>query len=302
MLNGKTLNKVRIGVDLGGTDIKFGVVDSDNNIVDKWIVPTPKGCDNITDTIAGKCREIMQSYDVTSVGIGTPGLIRHNRVTAFNLDLNAFPLSDVLTEKIGTPVKMSNDANCAALGESAEGAAKEASNCIVITLGTGVGGGIIIDNRIYEGAGSGGELGHMCIQHNGIPCSCGQKGCYEKYASATALIRYATEHAQANPDSILAKKYTANGSKLNGLMIFDSEREGCPVAKKVIDIYADYVACGINSYIFIFDPDMIVISGGISNAGDLLLDPIRAKIPFDIPLKAAQLKNDAGIIGASLLN
>lgn len=293
---------LRIGVDLGGTDMKIGVVDDDCNILEKWTHPTPKGvsADELADFIAEKCLEIAKKYPINSIGVGSPGLIRNGKVTAFNLNISDYPFASEIASRTKIPTKLSNDANCAALGEARCGVARNADNCIMLTLGTGVGGGIIINNEIYEGNGSAGELGHVCFEYNGKQCACGLKGCLEQYASATALVAIAEDEASSAPDSILGKKYTKAGNVLNGIMIFESIRENCPVAAKALDIYTDRVAAGINGLIYAFDPEMVIISGGISNAGDLLLNPIVKKVNFNVPIKIAELKSDAGLIGAAV--
>ena len=294
---------VRIGVDLGGTEMKIGVVDDNFHILKKVTAPTPQGApaDEIASEIARNCLELMKDYSVGSIGIGTPGLIRNSKVTAVNLSFDNYDLASAVKEKTGITTYISNDANCAALAEAAAGAGSDVKNSIVLTLGTGVGGGIIFDGKIYEGRGSGGELGHFPIKYDGKKCGCGLTGCFEKYASTTALMELATDAAKKNPDSCLGKKYEES-KKLNGIMFFDSIREGCPVAKDVLDEYTDYLSAGINGLIYIFDPEKVIISGGISGAGDSLLLPLKEKIKFDVPIVIAEHKNNAGLIGASLLH
>lgn len=292
-----------IGVDLGGTDMKIGVVDQNNNIVKKIVAPTPSdaGADVVCDAIADNCKSLINDFEVSAIGIGTPGIIKDSKVSAVNLHFSDLNLAEEISSRTGVFTKIGNDANCAALAESRLGAGKGCANCIMITLGTGIGGGIVIDGKLYEGRGSAGEIGHICIKADGVKCNCGLTGCFENYASATALIRYANEQADLNPDSILAQKRTDNNGILNGILLFESIRENCPTAKKTLDIFTDYLAAGINGLIFVFDPDIIIISGGISNAGDALLNPVKEKIKFDIPVEIATMKNDAGILGAALL-
>ena len=171
---------------------------------------------------------------------------------------------------------------------------------ILITLGTGIGGGIIVDGKVYEGAGSAGEIGHICVEPGGRPCPCGRKGCWEQYASVTALLNNATERAKLNPDSILGKKLIQNGT-LDGFTFFDAVSENCPVATEIFDEFINWLSIGIDSLVCIFDPDMIVISGGISAIGDVLTLSIAKKISSNIPIKTSILQNDAGIIGAASL-
>lgn len=292
----------RIGVDVGGTDIKFGVIDDDHNVIARYQFPTPfeASGDEICKAVADKCIEISKEYAINGIGIGVPGVIRDGLVTSVNLKFSNYPLAKNMEKLTGLGVELSNDANCAALGEAICGAGKDADNILLITLGTGIGGGIIIGNRVYEGKGCAGEVGHLCIEVNGRECPCGLKGCFEQYASVSALVKDACKAAENNKDSILAKLYAENG-KLNGILIFQAINEGCPIAKAVLDKFTDYLANGINSLINIFDPDMVVISGGISNAGEALSDPIQKKIINNVPVKCSTLKNDAGIIGASVL-
>ncbi len=292
----------RIGVDVGGTDIKFGVIDDGHNVIARYQFPTPFDAsgDELCKAIADKCIEISKEYATNGIGIGVPGVIREGLVTSSNLNFNKYPLAKKLEELTGIGVELTNDANCAALGEAFAGAGKEADNILLITLGTGIGGGIILGDRVYEGKGCAGEIGHICIETNGRECPCGLKGCFEQYASTSALIKDATKAAKENPESLIAKLLNENG-KLNGILIMSAVNDGCPVANKVFDQFTTYLACGINSLINVFDPDMIVISGGISNAGEALTDPVQKKIQYDVPVKCSMLRNDAGIIGASIL-
>ncbi|MBQ4630939.1 MAG: glucosamine-6-phosphate deaminase [Clostridia bacterium] len=295
---------VRIGVDLGGTEMKIGVVDDNFQILKKVTAPTPQGADAdaVATQIAEKCLELMNDYNVGSIGIGTPGLIRNSKVSAVNLNFDNYDLAGAVKEKTGVTTYIANDANCAALAEAAAGAGRDVKNSVVLTLGTGVGGGIIFDGKIYEGKGSGGELGHFPIVYGGKKCGCGLEGCFEKYASTTALMEMATDAAIKNPDSLLAQKYAENQNKLNGLLFFEAVRENCPVANTTLDEYTDYLSAGINGLIYIFDPEKVIISGGISGAGDALLSPLKEKIKFDVPIVIAEHKNNAGLIGASLLH
>lgn len=292
----------RIGIDIGGTETKFGVLDDNNKLIYRTEIPTnTESAEALADGIAAKCREIMKEYSITGIGVGTAGLFRGDLVTAVNLPLKDTDLSKLLSDKIGLSVCVSNDANCAALGETLCGAGKNADNLIMVTLGTGIGGGIIIDNKIYRGCGSAGEVGHMSIEKDGKPCGCGKKGCWEKYASAQALVEAAEKAADGNPESILARLKKENGGKLNGKLIAAALRDGCTAARQVIDTYAFYLADGIDSLASIFAPDMFVLSGGITNMGELLLEPVRKQLKTDIPVEISELKNDAGIIGAAML-
>lgn len=291
----------RIGIDLGGTEVKFGVLNDKNELVYKDSIETDCSSESaLISSIAAKCNEIKDKFHITGVGVGTPGIIRDNRVTAVNLPFKNTNLEKLLSKELRLPVSVSNDANCAALGEALCGSGKEVKNLVTVTLGTGIGGGIISDNKIYQGKGSAGEIGHICIVAGGRDCSCGHKGCWEQYASVSALVRSAKTACAENPDSLLAKKYSEYG-KMSGRIFFEALNGGCEVAKGVFDEYLGYLAAGINSLIYIFDPDMLVLSGGITNAGDALLKPICERVGADIPIKISSLKSDAGVVGAAML-
>lgn len=295
---------VALGVDIGGTNVKFGVIDGLNNIIYKDSIPThkEKSTEEIVDNIVHKCREIAEKYPISSVGVGTPGVINFetNTVRATNLPFNNIPLAKMLGDKLKMPVFINNDANCAALGESVAGEGKDVKNMVMVTLGTGIGGGIIIDNKIYVGGGEAGEIGHMCIDANGKQCACGSVGCWERYASATALIELTEEAAKNAPDSMLAKLVGENGSA-DGKTAFSAAEAGCPVAKEVVDRYVTYLAIGLKNIVNVFCPDVVVLSGGISEAGEALSVPLAQKLNSNVKIKISCLGNDAGIIGAALL-
>ncbi len=291
-----------LGIDIGGTDIKFGVL-KDEEIITKKQIPTPKNisCEELVDYIADAAAKLIDEYAVTKVGIGVPGCIRHKKVTAVNLPFNETPLGELLSEKLNIKVKMENDANCAALGEALLGEGKDFRNQIMITLGTGIGGGIIIKNKIYHGKGDAGEIGHIIVEKDGIPCNCGQNGCIEKYASAKALCSNAEKAALDNTDSFLYKLYIENNSVMNGKIVFKALSHNCPVATGVFDDFTSYLAIGITSLIRIFSPDLIVLSGGITAESEALLKPLAEKIKLNVPIRISSLQSDAGIAGAALL-
>lgn len=291
---------MRIGIDIGGMSAKLGVVDDSNKIIDRIHIPLTKDSNamKIANDLASACEEFIKKYPISTIGIGSPGIIKDEHVTAVNLPFDKFPIGKVIEEHLNLPVKVANDANCAALGEDIAGAGANVKNMILITLGTGIGAGIIIDDKIYSGRCSAGEAGHICINVDGLQCSCGSYGCWERYASASALIEQTYAAVKANPDSILAK---LSEKEVTGKTAFDAAEQGCPVAKKVLDRYTDYLAAGIISLSNLLDPELILISGGISNAGEKLLTPLRAKLPENVPIRIAELKNDAGIIGAAAL-
>lgn len=293
-----------LGVDIGGTSVKFGVIDGFNNIVYKDSMPTHKDnpAEVIIENIAEKCREIIEKFPISSVGVGTPGVIDFEKrtVSASNLPFKNLPLAKMLEDKIKLPVFMNNDANCAALGEAIAGEGKSVKNMVMVTLGTGIGGGIIIDKKIYMGGGEAGEIGHMCIDADGKKCACGSVGCWERYASATALIEMTESAAKENPDSILAKMIEEN-LFADGKTAFCAAEAGCPVASAVLDKYIGYLAVGIKNIINVFSPDAIVLSGGISEAGKALSTPLTERLKSNVKIKISRLGNDAGIIGAALL-
>ena len=250
------------------------------------------------------------------MGLGSPGTV--NRASgmiefANNLPFSYTPLGQMLSDRLdGKRVVMENDANAAAYGEYVAGALKGADNAVAITLGTGVGGGVIINHKIYSGSNfAGAELGHTVIQVDGRPCTCGRNGCWEAYASATVLIKTTKEHMEKAPkDSIIWKLVDGDLSKVNGRTAFDAMRQGDPVGQAIVDDYVKYVSVGITNMINIFQPDILCVGGGISNEGETLLGPVRAFVENEqyamnsskkTVVCRAELGNDAGIIGAALL-
>ena len=311
---------VRIGIDLGGTNIVAGVVNENNEIIAKAECKTnlPRPYKAILEDMAALSKQAVENAgltmeDVKYVGVGCPGTC--NVFTGLveyscNLDFKEVPLQAELAAMVGKPVYIENDANAAALGEAVAGAAKGAKNALCITLGTGVGGGIIIDGKIYDGFNcAAAELGHIVIVVDGEQCGCGRQGCWEAYASATALIRQTKAAIEQNPDSLMAKAAQEKG-KVSGRTAFDAMRAGCPVAKAVVDQYIKYLASGLTNMVNIFQPEVLCIGGGISHEGDTLLKPVMEHIERDryskyskhqTRLCAAALGNDAGIIGAACL-
>ena len=311
----------RIGVDLGGTNIAVGLVDEEKKLVKKKSVPTgaERPAEQIVDDIAAVCRALCTEAgvplsEIVSVGIATPGIANHDTGVveyANNLPFRKLPLADMLRERLGVErVKIENDANAAAWGEAVAGAAQGTRNSIMITLGTGVGGGIIIDNKVYSGFNyAGGELGHIVIRVDGAPCSCGRHGCWEAYSSATALIRMTREKIE-ECEAEGRKTLMSKAEKISGRTACDAMRQGDAAAKEVYDLYIHYLASGLATIINIFQPEVISLGGGISNEGQSLIDsllPIVRKEQYGggvVPMtdiRIARLGNDAGIIGAALL-
>ena len=312
----------RIGVDLGGTNIAVGIVNDMMELVYKSSVPTgaTRPGEEIVADIAMLCRKVcdevgVELADVESIGIATPGIANHDTGVveyANNLPFKKFPIADLLKAQLGgnVTVRIENDANAAAWGEACAGAAKGTSNSIMITLGTGVGGGIVIDGKVYSGFNyAGGELGHIVIEVDGAQCSCGRKGCWEAYSSATALIRMTKEKLEEckaeGRDTLMAK-----AERVSGRTACDCMRAGDAAAKEVYDKYIKYLASGLATVINIFQPEVISLGGGISGEGQSLIDSLLPIIRSEqygggiVPLtdiRIAKLGNDAGIIGAAML-
>ncbi|MBE5775365.1 MAG: ROK family protein [Clostridiales bacterium] len=295
-----------LGIDIGGTGIKFGVVSDDYRILKSDSIPTNshRPIAEIIGDMVAKAKELREEYAFDRIGIGTPGDIdSENGVCkrAANLPYDETPMVAMISEAIGLPVYIANDATAALYGELYAGAGKDYENIIMITLGTGVGGGIAINGKPYLGSkGYGGEIGHMIIKYDGLPCPCGLTGCYEQYASVTALVRQAEEILARHPDSLLA---SMTHGRISVPDIFTAKEKGCPVAAEIIDRYAGFVAIGLNALENIFQPEAFIIGGAISKQEENLLGPIRAKLdkPDRARLTTSGLKNDAGIIGAAVI-
>ncbi len=313
---------MRIGVDIGGTNLVAGLVDENFNLIDKADCPAnaQRPDTEIVADIIMLCKEVMKKNnltekDVQSIGIGIPGCHDpENGVILYCANINFLntPIVDMMRKELDIPVFLGNDADCAALGEAYAGATKGVNESIMITIGTGIGGGIIINKKIYNGFNHcGGELGHIVIVSGGEKCGCGRKGCWEAYGSATALIRQTKAAIEANPESQLAKLVDGDLSKVNGKTAFDAMRAGCPVGTAVVEKYVEYFSTGITNIINIFQPEMLVIGGGVSKEGQPLIDMIMKHVSAErygenngLPkttLCTAVLGNDAGIIGAAAL-
>ncbi len=312
--------KYYVGIDLGGTNIVAGVVDEEYNIIAKASTKTncPRPEKEIADDMAKMAIQAVANAnlsmdDIEWIGVGTPGIA--NSATGIieysnNLGFKNTPMVKYIQETIDKPVFIENDANAAAYGEYVAGAAKGAKNAVCITLGTGVGGGIIIDGKIYAGSNfAGAEIGHTVIEVDGPQCSCGRKGCFEVFSSATGLIRMSKEAMAEHPESIMNKMAEEKG-KVTARTSFDAMRAGDAVAKEVVDKYIKYLAAGITNTINIFQPDVLCIGGGVCNEGDPLLLPVKALVAEEVytrnsekntEIVIAKLGNDAGIIGAAFL-
>ncbi|MFA5450168.1 MAG: ROK family protein [Clostridia bacterium] len=309
-----------IGIDIGGMSVKGGLVDATGKIYVKDSFktnPTEDPTVMIAD-IAKLCRSLSEKSgvkleDIKGVGIGVPGTINNQTgviTYANNINFENVPIVAELKKHISLPVQIGNDANCAALGEVAFGSAKGMDNIIFVTLGTGVGSGIILDGKIFEGqGGAGAEAGHMCLVLGGELCTCGKRGCWEAYASATALIRQTKRAAEKYPNSLLAKTIAEEG-KVSGRTAFVAARANDPAGKAVVKRYVRYIAEGLVSLVNIFRPTALIIGGGISNEGDYLIKRLQRLVSYysyggkrnpDVKVIKAELLNDAGILGAAAL-
>lgn len=315
----------RIGIDLGGTNIAAGLVNEKFEIVAKESVPTlsERAGEEIVKDIARVSRLVCEKAgvaieEVAALGIAAPGVVDNSTgyvVYANNLNFRHFPIIPLLRELL--PIQdmfIENDANAAAWGEAIAGAAKGSKSSVMITLGTGVGGGIVSEGKVFKGFNNAaGELGHIVIEVGGVPCSCGRRGCWEAYSSATALIRMTREKleecARTGRDTKMTELVEQKG-KVNGRTAFDGMRMGDEAATEVVNTYVEYLASGLASMINIFQPEVLSIGGGISNEGQFLLDLIVPKVREQqygngfvalTDIRIAQLRNDAGIIGAAVL-
>lgn len=310
-----------VGIDLGGTNIAVGVVDESYQIVGKANAPTGafRPAEEIADDMAQTARAAIEDAGITLaevewVGIGTPGTVNpQTGIVGFaaNLGFSQTPLTDLMARRISKQVYLENDANAAAYGELMAGAAKGLESVIIITLGTGVGGGIIIDGKIYSGFNyKGAELGHIGMVYDGVPCTCGRMGCIEAYCSVSALIRMTREAMQLHAKSKMWELAGNSLDRVNGRTSFDAMRAGDQAASQVVDCYINYLAYAVSGMINLFQPQAIVIGGGISKEGETLFAPVRERAyrqTFNhdesncTRIIKAELGNDAGIIGAALL-
>ena len=313
----------RIGIDLGGTNIAVGIVNDEHKIVVKKTTPTlaKRPPEEIVADMVRVCLEACAELnvnikDIANIGIASPGIA--NPVNgcveyANNLPFLRFPIVQLLADGLGidrSVIKIANDANAAAWGEAVAGAAKGSANSIMVTLGTGVGGGIIINNKILVGFNSAaGEIGHIVIEQDGAPCGCGRRGCWEAYSSATALIRMTKEAVE---ECKKTGRYTSmlKAERISGRTACDAMRAGDEVGTEVYNKYVKYLATGITNLVNIFQPEVISLGGGVSNEGQSLIDAITPLVRAEqyggdvvalTQLRIATLGNDAGIIGAAAL-
>jgi len=312
---------IRIGIDVGGTGIQIGVVNHEYTIIHESSIPTrinipfEEQVKHITDAVVSTAEAAGYSIDdIESVGVGIPGIASAKTgevIKCTNMGWRHVPFREVFNQYLDKPVFIDNDANVAALAESVAGVSAGSSSSVFITIGTGIGSGIIINNRIWSGAHHiGGELGHVIFDLDGVSCTCGNHGCLERYCSATALIRMAREAIADCPESMILQLVHQDPAKIEAKTVFDAAYAGDPIALSVYHHYIDCLAQAIANVVNFLDPEMIVLGGGVSKAGHFLLDPLvtefRKYVLFnDQPLpqiSLAVLGSEAGIIGAAMLS
>lgn len=310
---------IAIGIDIGGTSFKGAAVDENGKVFEKFVLPVSYPHDQ--NEIINQLIDLTDKYikennfenELMGIGLGIPGSIDSvNGVCTYsnNLKWEDLHIIDMFKQRFSCPIRITNDANAAALGEAVFGAGKNHKDVVMITLGTGVGSGIICNGQIYEGLnGKGAEIGHTTLVSDGIPCTCGRRGCFEMYASATALIRQTEEAMKQNKNSLLWKVSQEQG-KVNGRTAFEAEKLGDETAKKVIDQYIKYLGEGLLNICNVFRPEVILLSGGIANEKENLtkrLIPYLEKYSYGYPrspkteIKIAELGYESGIIGAASL-
>jgi glucokinase len=305
-----------IGIDVGGTKVLGGVVDEAGKVLTTARKDTPRqGGSALTQTIADVAKELLQQHSVASVGVSAAGFVSSDRKTMLatpNIaDWNGVDLDNQLTKLIGLPVVIENDANAAAWGEAKFGAGKNQDHMMMLTVGTGIGGGIVVNGALYRGAfGIAAEFGHMRVVPEGHICGCGARGCFEQYASGNALLRHAREAINASPE--VARNLLSRGdgtvAGLTGQAITDAARDGDPVALAAFNTTGQWLGAGIASLAVLLDPACVVIGGGVIDAGEILLKPTRESLQRNMPFAgkhpypqiiAAQLGNEAGLVGVA---
>lgn len=315
------MEKLYIGVDVGGMSIKAALVNKQGEIIYKSTKKT-NSLEGGPGVLLKDIKELMiehieyakKSGDVVKgIGFGIPGVVNNEKGTidyACNLGVENVNLRDYLSE-LNLPIYLSNDANVACLGEERFGAAKEYDNVVLLTLGTGIGGGVVIDDKLFEGVeGKGAELGHTVIVVDGEPCACGRRGCFEAYASASALLRYTRQEMKRNHDSMMWDYCKGDIDNVDGLTSFECAKKGDVSSNLVIDTYVKYLSEGVLNFCNIFRPQVILLGGGISNQDKYLIEKVKKycadrnygyKNTPVVEIRVASLKNDAGVIGAACL-
>lgn len=298
-----------VGIDLGGTNTKIGLLNIEGDILKSSIIKTlsSEGVDKTMERIWSVIQELVKETDVNienvkGIGMGIPGPVEDQSIVAFFAN---FPwgtnvnVKEKLEKITGIETKLDNDANIIALGEAKYGAAKGSKSSVTVALGTGIGGGIYVNGMLISGfKGAGGEIGHMKIVKDGRVCGCGQKGCFEAYASATGLIREAVSRLTVNKQNLLYTMIEGNIAGLEAKDIFDAAKEGDAFSLDLVDYEAEYLAMGIANILNIINPEAIVLGGGVALAGDILLDPLRKKLEkYALPVTLEDLKIVQGILG-----
>lgn len=312
--------KYSLGIDIGGTNIAAGVVDENYNIICQSKVKTQSDRDYtaVLEDIAAVGKNAVEKAgmtikDIRWVGLGCPGTCNLDTGIveyANNLRWTNVPLKSYVEQALGIPAYIENDANAAALGEFFAGAAKGADSAIIITIGTGLGAGIIINGKIFSGSNyAGAEIGHTVINVDGEQCTCGRKGCFEAYSSVTALVKFTKRFMEQYPDTLM-KEIAEKEGKVSGRTAFVAAKQGDEAGTKVVELFIKNLACGIINTINVFQPDILCIGGGVSNEGDNLLIPLKERISSEIYSKnskkntkivTCRLGNSAGLIGAAML-
>lgn len=309
---------MNIGIDVGGTNLKAGLVDDQGRLLAVCRTPLAfQGAEAFVQTLAELAVQTMEEGGVSteqieSVGMGVPGAVGDGDVLyTANIPLKNVPLSALFRRRVNLPLVLGNDADCAAVGEYYCGAGQGTKNFAVVTLGTGIGGGLVLGGKLYTGMGMGGEVGHMVIRHGGELCNCGRRGCWERYASATGLIAMTRQAMEKNPASLLHTVAQENGA-VDGRTPFTAAQRGDLAARAVCEEYVEYLADGVTNLINLLQPEKLAIGGGVAAAPDaLLLEPLRQRVQEECigrhtgrytQIVRAELGNDAGIIGAALLH
>ena len=309
-----------IGIDLGGTGIKAGVVDENGNILAKGSCPTgvERGYEAVIRDMAALAIDVAKQSghsmdEVKAIGIGIPGIMdQRTGIVPFctNLSWHDVPIIEEMKQYTDLPVYVDNDATVAGLAESVKGVSAGTKDSLFVTLGTGVGGGVIMNGRVFSGAhGVASEIGHMVTVAGGLPCTCGKRGCWERYASATALIRAGRVLCAEKPNCPLMKAVDGNIITITAKDVIDLAMEGDEDCTKIFENYIYHLVVGLTNLINVYDPEVIVLGGGVSHCGDFLLNAVRALLPKYVFFKTmpyarvelAKLTNDAGIIGAAML-
>jgi glucokinase len=304
-----------IGIDIGGTKIAAGVVTSDGHIVERALVPTPMDDEDATVAAMRAVIEELRARHpgVEAIGVGAAGLVEWPIGRILWAPHNAYrelSLRRLLYEATGLPTVVDNDANAAAWAEARFGAGAGSDHMVLLTVGTGIGGGVVLGGQVYRGsAGLGAEFGHMIVDPDGNPCACGNVGCLEAMASGSALGRAGREAALAHPGGRLTQLAGAP-EKVTGEVVFHAAREGDPVARELFEQLGFWLGVGIASLVNLFDPELVVIGGGLVATGDLLLVPARASMERYVfglehrelpPVVPARLGSEAGLVGAASL-